>query len=76
MTLCPELCAVRTKDVSVNIVFTENFCAYKTPLYGIMEEVNMSLARAILCFVTADIHNILESTRYSRLSEKNAKKLL
>jgi len=67
-TLCPELYVVRAKYVSVNIMFTENFCAYKTILYRIMEKVNMFMARSILCFVTVDIHNILKSTRYSSLS--------
>ena len=35
----------------------------------------MSLARAILCFVRADIHNIFESTGTAVFREKNAKKL-
>jgi hypothetical protein len=76
MTLCPELYAVRAKYVAVCIVFTENLCGYKTPLYRILEEVNMFLAHVILCFVTADIHNILESARYSSLSEKNGGKIM
>ena len=74
MILCPELYAERAKYVSVYIVRKENFCGYKTPLYRILEEVNTSLAHAILCFVTADIHSILASARYSSLSEKHKKK--
>jgi hypothetical protein len=69
MILCPELYAARAKYVSVYKVITENFCGYKIPLYRVLEEVNTSLARAILCFVTADIHSISESARYSGLSE-------
>jgi hypothetical protein len=73
MTFYPELYAVSAKYVPVYKVFTENFCAYKTPLYRVLEEVNMSLACAIICAVTADSHKILQSALYSSLSEKKAK---